>query len=292
MCRRHDLLPRLKSSSDHTLALPFAAKLSRAWPGDPGRNWADPPFSIAAGRPANHHQIVDNALKSKCAEINHFQNSASGECNHGFCRQSGARRVPRRVSRVARSQSARRNQGRRRCRSAGRARPRDPRKAHRLAEEDARRRLGRHLLAQGIWRARRRIHAAGDLRRGIFPRPRPDTADRERAEPARPDPDPLGHRGTEKAPSAAHPQRRRTLVPGLFRAGRGRRPGEPQNPRRRPWRPFRRQRPEGVDLGRAFRRLVLSAGAHRPRRAQASRHHLSAGRHEDARASPCARWCC
>ena len=55
-----------------------------------------------------------------------------------------------------------------------------------------------------------------------------------------------------------------------------------QDPRGRPWRSFPGQRPEGVDLGRAFRRLVLSAGAHRPGRAQASRHQLSAGRHEDA----------
>ena len=48
-------------------------------------------------------------------------------------------------------------------------------------------------------------------------------------------------------------------------------------------RPFCRQRAEGVDLGRAFRRLVLPAGPHRSRRAEAPRHHLSARRHEDAR---------
>jgi alkylation response protein AidB-like acyl-CoA dehydrogenase len=53
--------------------------------------------------------------------------------------------------------------------------------------------------------------------------------------------------------------------------------------RRRPRRRFRRQWPEGVDFGRAFCRLVLSTGAHRPRRTQAPRHQLPTGRHEDTR---------
>ena len=69
---------------------------------------------------------------------------------------------------------------------------------------------------------------------------------------------------------------------GYSRARRRRRSRQPAHPRRRPGRPFRRQRAEGVDFGRAFRRLVLSIGAHRPRCAEASRHQLSAGRYEDA----------
>ena len=97
-----------------------------------------------------------------------------------------------------------------------------------------------------------------------------------------PDPDPLGHRGTEEALSAENPVLRRNLVPGLFRAGRRLRSRRSAHPRRRQGRPFPRQRPEGVDLGRAFRRLVLSAGAHRSRQAEASRHLVSAGRYEDA----------
>ena len=156
------------------------------------------------------------------------------------------------------------------------------RKTHRLAKEDARRRLGRNFLAEAIWRARRRFYAAGDFRRGIFPCPRADPAGGERDQPARPDPDPMRHRGAETAAPAAHPCRRGALVPGLFRTRRRRRSGEPQDPRGRSRRPFRRQRPEGVDLGRAFRRLVLFAGPHRPRGAQASRHQLSLGRYDDA----------
>ena len=49
-----------------------------------------------------------------------------------------------------------------------------------------------------------------------------------------------------------------------------------------PRRPFPRQRPEGMDLGRAFADRRFLFGAHRPRSAQASRHQLSAGRYEDA----------
>ena len=162
-----------------------------------------------------------------------------------------------------------------------------------MAEDDARRGLGRALLAQGIWRPRRQLYAAGHLRRGIHARPRPGAAGGERASTcsARA----LIHwgtRGAEAAPPAAHPQRRRIVVPGLLRARRRRRSREPADPRRRPRRPFRRQRPEGVDLGRAFCRLVLSAGAHRSRRAQAPRHQLSAGRHEEPRGSRCGRWSC
>ena len=127
-----------------------------------------------------------------------------------------------------------------------------------------------------------KFHAAGDFRRGIFPRPRADPAGSECDQPARSDPDPMRYRSAEKASSAAHPRRRGALVPGLFRARRRRRSGEPPDPRRRCGRSFPGQRPEGVDLRRAFRRLVLFAGAHRSRSAQAPRHQLSAGRHEDA----------
>src|SRR6266849_5510748 len=139
---------------------------------------------------------------------------------HGFCRRTRARRLPPRVPRLARSQSERGPQGRGRARPAHLSGPRDPRKAHRLAEEDARGRLGRDLLAKGVWRARRQFHAAGDLGRGILPRPRPDPAVPERPQPPWPDAYPLGQRGAENPASAEDPQRRRDLVPGLFRTGR------------------------------------------------------------------------
>ena len=40
------------------------------------------------------------------------------------------------------------------------------------------------VLAEGVWRPRRQLHAAGDLRRGVFPRPRADPARHGRHEPA------------------------------------------------------------------------------------------------------------
>ena len=97
-----------------------------------------------------------------------------------------------------------------------------------------------------------------------------------------PDADRARHRGAEAALRAAHPLRRRHLVPGLLRAGRGLGPRGAVDARRGPRRPLRRQRPEGVDLGRAVRGLDLSPRAHRSRGAPAPRHQLSPGRHEDA----------
>jgi hypothetical protein len=92
----------------------------------------------------------------------------------------------------------------------------------------------------------------------------------------------LGTEAQKKRHLQRDPRRRRALVSGLLGARRRRRPRKPADPRGRYGRPFCRQRPEGMDLGRAFRRLVLPLGAHRPRRAEASRHHLPARRHEDA----------
>ena len=92
----------------------------------------------------------------------------------------------------------------------------------------------------------------------------------------------VGHRGPEAALPAAHPGRRRHLVPGLLRAGRGLRPRGPPHPGGGAGRPLRGERAEGVDLGRPVRGLDLPARAHRSERAQASRHQLPAGRHEDA----------
>ncbi len=70
------------------------------------------------------------------------------------------------------------------------------------------------------------------------------------------------------------------VVPGLFGTGRRLRPGLAADPRGIDWRPLHRQRPEGLDLLRASGGLVPAAGAHRSRRAQASRPERRAGGHE------------
>ena len=99
----------------------------------------------------------------------------------------------------------------------------------------------------------------------------------------------LRHRRAEEAVSAAHRQSRRLVVPGLLRAGRRLRPRLAQDHGRARRRPLHRQRPEDLDHARAIRRLDLLPGAHRPRREEAGRHLVPADRHEDARASRCAR---
>ena len=168
-------------------------------------------------------------------------------------------------------------------RRAGGARPRDLRAPARLAAPHVRGGLGRDLVAQGVRRPRRHPDGAGHLRRGVLPGARPRAPRLLRHRHGGPDHHRVGHRGAEAALPAAHPGRRRHLVPGLLGAGRGLGPGEPQHPRRGPGRSFRRQRAEGVDLGRPVRGLDLPARAHRSRRAQAPRHQLPPGGHEDAR---------
>ena len=94
---------------------------------------------------------------------------------------------------------------------------------------------------------------------------------------------PLGHRGTEEK---AHPENsfgRRALVPGIFRARRRLRRRQPADPRGRGRRLLYRQRAEGLDLGRASRRHVHPAGAHRSRGAQAQGHQLHPGRYAQPR---------
>jgi hypothetical protein len=73
----------------------------------------------------------------------------------------------------------------RRCRRPARgARPRDTGKTHCVAEENACRRVGRHLVAEGIWRPRRRLYGAGHLRRGVFSCPCAGSADLRPCQPA------------------------------------------------------------------------------------------------------------
>ena len=70
---------------------------------------------------------------------------------------------------------------------------------------------------------------------------------------------------------------------GYSEPGAGLRPRVAEDARRAGRRRVRRQRPEGVDLERADRRLDVLPGAHRPERAQAPRHLVPPDRHEDAR---------
>ena len=63
----------------------------------------------------------------------------------------------------------------------------------------------------------------------------------------------------------------RSACLGHERAGRGQRPGRPQHASGARRRPLRDQRPEGVDLRRQLRRLLLPLLPHRPRRARSTR---------------------
>ena len=172
---------------------------------------------------------------------------------------------------------------RRGCRRpARRARPRDARKAHRLAEEDARRRLGRHLLAEGIWRARRQLYAAGHLRRGVFPRPRADPAAASALNLLGPT---LIHWGTEEQKKRHLPQilsADEIWCQGYSEPDAG---GDLASLRTRAVDQGDHFVVNGQKVwtsGAHFADWCFLLGAHRPRRAEASRHQLSAGRYEDA----------
>ena len=73
------------------------------------------------------------------------------------------------------------------------------------------------------------------------------------------------------------------LVPGLLRARLRFRPRLAADAGRARRRRLRGQRPEDLDQRRPSRRLVHAARAHRPRRAQAPRHHLPADGYEEPR---------
>ena len=105
----------------------------------------------------------------------------------------------------------------------------------------------------------------------------------------RPDSDPVRHRRAKTALLAQDSHRRGDLVSGLFRAGLGLRSGLAEDTRGAGRRRVHRQRPEGLDVERAVRRLDVLPGPHRSGRAETSRHLLHSHRHEDVRASPCAR---
>jgi alkylation response protein AidB-like acyl-CoA dehydrogenase len=96
-----------------------------------------------------------------------------------------------------------------------------------------------------------------------------------------------GNEAQKQLLAAAHPRRRRLVVPGLFGTRRGLRPGRGEDLRRarhrRAGRPLHRQRPEDLDHAGPARQHDLLPGAHQPRGQEAGRHQLPADRHDLAR---------
>ena len=160
----------------------------------------------------------------------------------------------------------------------------------RLAAQAQRARLGRAHVADGVRRRRRDADRAGDLLRGVRPRPRAADGQRARPDDGRAGGHRARHRRAEGALPRADPVRRRDLVPGLLGAGVGLRPRVAEDARGARRRRLRRHRPEGVDDVRAPLEVVHAARAHEPRRAQAPRAHLLPDGHGAARASRSGRW--
>ena len=93
----------------------------------------------------------------------------------------------------------------------------------------------------------------------------------------------VGHRGAEEALPLEDPERRGDLVPGLLRARRRQRPRRRAHADRGPGRPLPRQRPEGVVVVRAHRRLLHPRRARPARRAALQEPHVRDRRHARAR---------
>ena len=92
-----------------------------------------------------------------------------------------------------------------------------------------------------------------------------------------------GTRGAEGALPREDPERRRDLVPGLLRARRGQRPRRRAHAHRGQGRPLPRQRPEGVVVVRAHRRLLHPRRPGRAGRAALPQPHVRDRRHARAR---------
>ena len=118
---------------------------------------------------------------------------ASTRIRHGFRVRHRARELPQGIPRLARRESPAGAVSGRRFRRPRRVRSRDLRAPPRLAENDARRGLGRHHVAQRVRGPRRRVDRARHLGRGVHRRPRARAAGEHGAEPGRADHHPLAH---------------------------------------------------------------------------------------------------
>ena len=179
---------------------------------------------------------------------------------------------------MARGEPPRRPPGPPRRRDALR-RPRDAR----LEPGALRRGLRRAHLARGVRRRRRAVHAPGDLPRGARARRGASAHRRHRDRHGRADDHRARHRGAEGALPRAAPRRGGDLVPGLLGAGRGLRPRRRAHELDARRRPLRRERPEGVVVVRAPRRLLHPPHAHGPRVDAARGAHVPDRRHARAR---------
>ena len=151
-----------------------------------------------------------------------------------------------------------------------------------LAAPDPRRRVRRHPLARDPRRtgAHDRPHRGVAVRVRLGGRAVGVQHGRPRARRGR---DPaLRYARATGGPSASDALRRSAVVPAVLRARCRQRPRLAHDACRPRWRPLRRQRPEGVVLGRSVQRLGHPHGPNRTR-ARAS---------TTASASSCSRWTC
>ena len=143
--------------------------------------------------------------------------------------------------------------------------------------------LRRADLAEGVRRRRRAVQPPGDLPRGARPRRGAVAPRRDRPRDGRADDHRLGHRGAEAALPGEDPERRGDLVPGLLRARRRQRPRRGAHAHRGQGRPLPRQRPEGLVVVRAHRRLLHPGRPRAAGRAEVQEPHLRDRRHARAR---------
>ena len=128
---------------------------------------------------------------------------------------------------------------------------------------------------------------AGERRLGRGPRAEGGRCVRSAAghrhDDGRPDAARARHRGAEAGVAAGDRGRHRRVVPAVQRAGCRVRPGRPRHPRRARRRPVDRERPEGVDLGRALRQAGHPRRQDGPARPEAPRAHVLRDRDGPAR---------
>ena len=189
-----------------------------------------------------------------------------------LARQPRRSRLPRRRARLARGEPARR-----RPRASGAARSTTPATPGLTWPEE--------YGGQGA-----PYSAPGDRARGVRARRGAAAHGRDRPRHGRADDHGPRHRGAEARYLAEDPLGRGDLVPGLLRAGRRLRPlrrcARAIDDQRRP---LRRQRPEGLVVVRAHRRLLHPRRPQRPRLRAARGPHVPDRRHARARASRCGR---